>query len=154
VRLKRSEVRCGTAESQQDGAVIFPLRVGTHTRMITPEQIPMFVDPHARRVAILLSQAVGKDVFVFATRYRSEKNTWVETATILAVDLIANSVTMAVGKEPSKTQIVVPLDMIEAACQAQDQWHVFLRGVFKQVHWADDANPGLKGLRLILDPCG
>lgn len=113
----------------------------------------MFIDPRARRVAICLGEAVGKQVILFATKYRSEKNTWIEIATIQSVDLIGNAVTMNVGSTPN-WRVTVPLDVIDAACRTDNTWHVFMRGVFKPMQWAGTAPPPLQALELIFDPNG
>lgn len=154
VRIKKDEVRCGTSESQQEGVLLLPLRVGTHTRTITPEQIPMFVDAHARRIAIALNQAVGHRALVFATKNRSENSTYAESAAVMAVDLLGNSVTMGVGPETARSKITIPLDLVDAVCRADEVWHVFVRGKFKAVQWSNNASPDLQALRFILDPCG
>lgn len=152
VRLKRDEVRCGTAGSQLDGAIWLPLRVGTHTRSITPEQIPMFIDAHSRRIAISLSQAVGQRVVLIATRYK-EKGVWGEVAVVRTVDSLNDTVTLTVGQN-SNYQVSLPFKLIEAVCRTGDQWQVYVRGVFKPMIWAPHAPPELKHLELFFDPSG
>lgn len=154
VRLRKDEVRCGTSGSQQEGMLVFPLRVGTHTRTITPEQIPMFVDPHARRVAMCLNDAAGKRVRLVATKHRSPNGIWTDVATILSVDLIGNSVTMLVGAGAVESKVSIPLDLVEAACRADDTWNVFIRGVFEQMQWAPHAPAELRNTKYVFIPCG
>ena len=44
---------------------VFPMRVGTHTTHLTPDQIPMFMDPKVRRTLIMLSRTnPGEEVIV------------------------------------------------------------------------------------------
>lgn len=152
VRLKRDEVRCGTAGSQLDGAMWLPSRVGTHTRSITPEQIPMFIDAHARRIAISLSQTVGQRVILIASRYRKE-GVWLEVAVVQSVEPLNDTVTLTVGEKPNY-KVSLPFNLIEAVCQAGDQWHVYVRGVFKPMVWGPHASPEMKKLGLVFNPSG
>lgn len=155
VRLKREEVSCGGRGSHHDGAFLFPVRVGTHTKFVTPEQIPMFVDPHARRIAISLSQAVGKRVMLFATKYRTEKASWMTPATVKDVDLIGNSLLLSVDTAGGGAEeVAVPLDFVDAACHAGGAYQVFLRGVVKPVDWISSATEELKKIRMFFDPRG
>lgn len=153
VRIKKDELSCGSDSGQPEGVSMLPLRVGTHTRSITPEQIPMFVDAHARRIAITLNQAVGQRVILIATRYRAEKGIWTEVAVLQSVDYLNNTVVLTVG-HPDSWKVAIPIDLIEAACFSDNTWHVYVKGVFKQMQWAGHAAPEQKTRGLIFDPCG
>jgi hypothetical protein len=62
-------------------AYVFPMRVGTHTTHLTPDQIPMFMDPKIRRTLIMLSKInTGEEIIfvTFAAGFRSHKTTQLE----------------------------------------------------------------------------
>ncbi len=42
--------------NSDDKAFVYPVRTGTITRFLTPSELPMFMTPHVRRVAVLLSR--------------------------------------------------------------------------------------------------
>jgi hypothetical protein len=98
-------------EREFEGTYFYPLRVGSQTRSILPEQMPMFIDAKSRKAAILLSRAVGSAIVMCVPKY--EKNRfWRDELKLLAVDIQANCLALELD---GKYRVAVPLDMVEAA---------------------------------------
>jgi len=98
-------------EREVEGTYFYPLRVGSQTRAILPEQMPMFIDAKSRKTAVLLSRAVGSALVMCVPKY--EKNRfWRDELKLVAVDIQANCIVLEVDEQCC---VSVPLDMVEAA---------------------------------------
>jgi len=98
-------------EREFEGTYFYPLRVGSQTRAILPEQMPMFIDAKSRKVATLLSRAIGSALVMCVPKY--EKNRfWRDELKLVAVDVQNNCIALELDGE---YHVSVPLDMVEAA---------------------------------------
>ena len=122
VRLKEDE-----SGPRWDHPYAFPYRVGTQTKYLTPEQLPMFFDPKARRVAIALQSVEGREV-AFLDATGSHKTS---AGRIDRVDLLTNAVHLRV-KLDMEIDAMIPLDMVDSVCGDGDACFVYVRGHFKR----------------------
>ncbi len=153
VRIFKSEVKCGPHAKEVEDVFWYPRRAVTHTKAILPEQLAMFVDAQARRVAAFLQQEVGASAILFSTRNRSATN-WVAPATIRAVSIFENSITLDVSNEGGTGAVTLPLDAIESVCKTADECHIFIRGKIQEMMWASDAPAALKKMKLFYNALG
>ncbi len=121
---------------KKDNAFQFPIRVGSHTVYLTPEQLPMFADPKIRRIALSLHHAKDQPVEIHQRLVRGGAGSLIIDASLGAVDDDANSVTFVNVKyaqsAPAK-DIRVPLDFIVGACCGTNgKWQVYLEGRFEE----------------------
>jgi len=109
VELKPTDLK--EYERESKGVYFYPVRVGSHTRAILPEQLPMFIDAKARKAAIVLSRAIGK-ALVMAVPKHEKNRLWRDDALkLLDVNLHENCVVVGVDAY----RVSLPLDSIEAA---------------------------------------
>jgi hypothetical protein len=111
----------------------FPLRVGTHTKFIPPEQLPMFIDGKMRRIAIILQSAVDQQVALFDAFGSDRKTPYLDAANIRAVNPLTNSITFGVTRRGGETQFTLPLDLVETVCRQGSHWHVYLKGRMEEL---------------------
>ncbi len=115
-------------ETNRDNLYHYPVRVGTQTAFITPEQIPMYTDAKIRRIAIVLEQAKGKQVDI-QCRLSSDNRIQDANGTISAVDVSTN--TLEIGYVNQGPNVKVPLDVVEGVCEGfSGRWQLYLRGRF------------------------
>lgn len=104
-------------------AFVYPIRSGTDATYLQPVQLPMYITPQVRRIAVMLSRiALGAKVQVIEARLDNSK---VENAFLF--DGIAEEENLAkfktIGASPSPLH--VPLDRILTVYQGQDSsWRV------------------------------
>lgn len=122
-------VRLSKEECKREDVYHFPYRVGTQTRFLTPEQVPMFVDGKLRRVAILLEQAKGARVNVRLS-VAVNGGAYSPTATISRVDVMTNTLELSYVDQ-SSTSVMVPLDFVSSVCEGfNGKWELFVNGSF------------------------
>ncbi len=161
VEIKPGELSCGQSGKQLLGVFYYPFRVATHTKSISPEQLPMFMDARVRRVAISLERAVGQPVIITSSRTRN--GLWFATGSIVKVDVLDNAATFTVnipggprtgGVVPAS--IALPFDVIDAVWRDGERWHVMIRGQVKEVEWNAkpdfDDDHELRAKKVIFDP--
>jgi hypothetical protein len=154
VRLLPDELSCGDKPSRPDGVYWFPLRVGSHTRPVAPEQIAMFIDARVRRIATALEGIVGERIVLVAARYRAENASWLSAAVVKSVDALANQVEFGVDGDHGIEVISMPLDLVVSICKGPS-WQVYISGVMKPITWLqDDTAPELRALTHYFDPLG
>lgn len=115
-------------ETARENLFHYPLRVGTQTKFITPEQVPMFMDAKVRRVSILLEAARGAeaDVRWLASGIQSVPHS--SDATVGEVDPMGNTLVLS-NIERSGQSVWVPLDLVESVCRNHsERWQLFVRG--------------------------
>lgn len=152
VRVKKGEAKCGPKNAEPEGLFWFPMRVGSHTKAILPEQLPMLTDARVRRMAVLLQRATGETVVLSASKYRTNA-IWMETAKVECVSVLDNSVNLTMGHDGKDEPLALPLDAVDAVWRSGDQWHVMIRGVIKPLDWLPGAVVGtLAKLKLVFDP--
>ena len=103
-------------------AYVFPIRVGVHTTLLFPEQLPMYMQSESRRAAILLGKLPqGTGEFIF-TRGGSRHQ-----FTIEQIDLQADSLLL---RSQSGATICVPLGAIQFVWQdaTDKKWLVTVDG--------------------------
>ncbi len=117
------------ADKNTDGyggeAWTYPVRTGSHSAFLLPEQLAMLSVPQVRRAQVLLSQirAVESVVVTIVTNSQGGIHTW-QDARVHSVDVSTNTVlfTIGGGGEPST---YAPLDLLEFACKDhQNRWHL------------------------------
>lgn len=131
VLIKKGETKCGKREREVDNLYLLPIRVGTHTRAICPEQIAMFMDARARRIAMCLEEAINTESLFIATKYRSENANWYTRGTVISVDILRSTVMVKVPFSKESHVIPVPLDAFESACFSTECWRFYVGGIFK-----------------------
>jgi Putative DNA-binding domain len=133
VELKKGD----KGQDKLEGLLLFPMRVGSHTRSITPDQLPMFMEPRLRRIAVCLHEAIGQPLGMYS-KYssRGEGSIWFETWQLKSIDLIGNSITVYSQRDDGKEfTVAVPPDGIDSAYRSEKGWHVLLRGKISTVVW-------------------
>jgi hypothetical protein len=151
VRLKNGEARCGPNAKEPEGVYYFPLRIGTDTKPILPEQFPMFADAKLRRIALHLENTVGEKAILIATRLRREKSKWVQPVTVQAVDLHTNTMNVSVPTDYGLRIVPIPLDAVETVSRAIDGWHIYIAGILTSVQ---STSPLLANFQTYFDPLG
>ena len=137
----------GQLDKQREGkgftAFFFPLRVGTNTVFIEPEQLPMMMLPDLRRIAILLDAIppqARKKLTIHGVKYR---NAFDGTAPeifygeLVDFDYLNNTVTINVQAlmqgTPNENQferMVLPLDAVKSAWKCGEEWMIAIGGRF------------------------
>lgn len=109
VELKRPD------ETKLPDAFRFPVRVGTQTDFITPEQLPMFFDAKVRRIAIALeyiaTHAPNVELYYPAT---GDDPPIPADAIIVEVNIQTN--TLRLSHVYGSFNVHIPLDFVEGVC--------------------------------------
>jgi hypothetical protein len=105
-----------------DEAWFFPRRVGIETVNLRAEQLPMFMVPEIRRIAILL-RGVPENHRLFLSQM-TRTNSQGERAYFRSVDEAANVVILADENNEAWT---IPLDRIESVWEDPKGWHLAYR---------------------------
>ncbi len=90
----------------------FPIRVGSHTDFIDPARLPMYINPHIRRMVIHLHRAHAANPVVLIWRRPSNQSTETPVESWCAikdVDLSANAVKLNVTVTPLDPESGAPL---------------------------------------------
>ena len=103
-------------------AHVFPIRVGTHTTLLQPEQLPMYMQSESRRAAILLDRLPQKLAQFF---FMSGGATC--DLTVDHIDLDADSVTL---HDSNNALICIPLGAIRHVWldPAEKRWRATVEG--------------------------
>jgi hypothetical protein len=112
-------------------AYAFPLRVGTHTQWLRPEQLSMLMVPGVRRIAIMLDaipDGERKVVSLTGPRGNNPSDSWTVEVSIDDLDVIRNRLCMTYGGGGGTKQLIVPLDDIRAVWKSGDKWRLAIRG--------------------------
>lgn len=140
VEVKQGEAKCGKKASQPEGLFFFPLRVGTHTKAISPEQLAMFMDPRVRRIAMCLGEAKGQKVTVFSSKC-DRKTHWTEECVVEDVDFMGNAVAVRVVDDLDRARISIPLDLVESVWRSKDRWNLLIAGHIEKWLQGSDGYP-------------
>jgi hypothetical protein len=126
------------ADSTKTKATVwrFPLRCGRHTDYLSPELLPMFLDPKTRRSSVLLNELEGKELWVMTQHDHLRSK-------VKGVDLKRNQVHLEVFPPTSPSfEAHLPFEDVEAVWQGRNQWwFARLSGYFEST--------GYQALRLI-----
>ncbi len=147
VRVLVDEITIGKKPHKPQDVFCFPYRVGTNTRNLTPEQMPMFMDANTRRVTAALQQQIGQIAMLMSSRRKNEKTAPKrEAVTIVAVDLLENALVVDLHPpKKSKARVTVPLDAVATVCPTKAGCYVYLRGFIElPVVWFEDAPKRIK----------
>ena len=113
-------------------AYSFPLRVGTHTQWLRPEQLSMLMVPGVRRIAIMIDAIPDTERKVVTltgpTVGTPERDSWNLDFSIDDLDVVRNRLCMTYLGDRGKKQLIVPLDDIRAVWKSGDKWRVAIRG--------------------------
>lgn len=127
------------ADAAQGGyggdAFAFPVRVGSDSKFLQPEQLAMLMLPDYRRVVVALGAMKGGDI----VHLHGADGAGQPTAAVGAFsscDVLTNTLTIgpppAAGAERRALQrsVQVPIDYVATAWKAADGWHAVVRGSF------------------------
>jgi hypothetical protein len=131
----------------------FPIRVGTHTKFLAPEQIHMFIDGRLRRIAVSLYVSVGEKVVLHDPNPPDPRSFFIESAILLAVEPIENAVTFGISNDGPDAKVTLPIDVVETMCRVDGCWHVYLKGRLEPVDgWDEHAEAHMKSIKYIFKP--
>lgn len=142
VRLLNGEVHAGNKPKQLQNVFYYPQRVGSNTRDLEPEQLPMLVDAKMRRFAASLARGVGQEVHVTSRMQERNSGVWQADGKILKVDPDAGCFFADLFNVAKFTNVAVPIDEVDAVWFDGSKWQVVIRG---QVQ----TNPGRPGVRYV-----
>lgn len=122
-------VHCDKAKDDfGDDAYVFPMRVGSDSTYLLPEQLPMFMLPEVRRAVILL-QAIPKGALVYARCHLSFQGSFEEgDYTIEKIDEAQNAIHLRGANQTTRSPSY-PLDHVRTVFWQADRgvWHVSIR---------------------------
>jgi hypothetical protein len=144
VEIKKGEAKCGKGGTQPEGLYYFPVRVGAHTVGLTPEQLAMFMDPKARRIALCLEQALGQTVTIHSSKNNPREH-WQEEGRLDGVDFLGSAVTVSVRHRDEFVPVALPLDLIDAAWRSADRWNLLIAGRIEEWEEGPDGFPSETG---------
>ncbi len=151
VHVKKTEVSASRKPHHPEDVYCFPLRIGSNTRNLTPEQLPMFMDPKTRRVATALGAYVGQDVVLLAVRRSSDEGLYHQNFKLRGVDVLRNLVELELPMDGKEHPVSVPLDLVVSVCPAEHGCVIYTAGeVHNPVEWVDPNHQESEPLRRIL----
>jgi hypothetical protein len=117
----------GVRKQRTEDAFFFPRRVGLQTEVLRPEQLPMFMVPEIRRIAILLRSIPARE-YLWLSEINAMGNSVGKRSYLLGINEAANACSLS-GQPPSGDHQVwtIPLDRIESVWSSTDGWHVVYR---------------------------
>lgn len=108
-------------------AYAFPVRSGSDSVFLLPEQLPMYMIPEQRKIAIAISQVPAGAVIKLHTNNESGPNVPYDVK-YESVDLLENALTMRLDYNGTTVSVSVPLDAVRAAWKANTGWRVSIKG--------------------------
>lgn len=123
-------------KAEAENAWRFPIRVGSHTDYIDPARLPMYINPHIRRMVIHLHSVPPDSVLVVIWRRPSNQfseepvESW---SKIREVNIGSNAVKLnvTVSRDSNPVDVQVPLEDVEAVWEAEPgKWSVRITGFF------------------------
>jgi hypothetical protein len=152
VELKKGEASCGKAKTEPENLYWYPRRVGSHTKGLLPEQLPMLIDAKSRRIAIQLQGARGQSVVLLSSKERAP-HTRIFATTLVDIRLDDNSAVFSLDPpEEAGSEVSLPLDMFETAWKDAKGWFAVISGVIERVQWASDAGARLNSAKHVFVP--
>lgn len=107
------------ADGWGDAAFVFHVRLSSHAIRLRPDQLAMFMNPHVRRIAILLAEIpAGAQISLLVRHPRNQFNESPVQQQVrsISVDLLKNVVTAEVAwSERDIAAVRLPLDDVETA---------------------------------------
>ena len=117
----------GVRSALSNEAFAFPVRIGTHTVYLRPEQLPMLMLPETRRAWILLETIPAADR---ANVYVVDEHNPPNASELVDLDPLNNTVRFLTRnyREPFN----VPLDAVGSVWQSEEgAWYIMLSGVME-----------------------
>ncbi|MCA9624712.1 MAG: ATP-binding protein [Myxococcales bacterium] len=128
---------------------IFPIRIASQTRLLMPEELPMYMNQQARRSTVLLSRILTRNERGVDVHYRkrreinsqhwdgvvevAERRLWLE-----AIAPEKNAVVFVERGAPGTPRLCIPLlDILDAWEAADDRWQLKVTGEITQVKVSD-----------------
>jgi Putative DNA-binding domain len=112
-------------------AYSFPLRTGTHTQWLRPEQLSMLMIPELRRVAILIDAIPLEErgsVLVSGPTRGDPSNPYNILVRVEDVDIAGNRLAMTYLDPGGHKPFLVPLDEVQTVWRSSDAWRIVVRG--------------------------
>jgi hypothetical protein len=110
----------------------FPLRTATQTHFMSPTELPMYMVPEIRRVAILLEAIPLEDRDqVYLHSYWGDGATRTVVATYLGLDSILTAARFCMDKMRPR-ESTVPLDCISTVWRSASHWTLGVRGTIEE----------------------
>jgi hypothetical protein len=114
----------------------FPIRVGSHTDFIDPARLPMYINPHIRRMVIHLHSVPSDAALVVIWRRPSNQfsedpvQSW---SKVKEVNLGTNAVKLnvTVSSDSNPVDVQVPVEDVEAVWEVEPgKWAIRITGFF------------------------
>jgi len=112
-------------------AYSFPLRVGTHTQWLRPEQLSMLMVPHVRRIAVMIDaipEVERKIVILTGPVGTDPRDSWNSEFSIDDLDIASNRLSMTYLESRDAKKLILPLDDIRTVWKSGDRWRLAVRG--------------------------
>jgi len=110
----------GLAKDKAENHWTFPLRVGSQTTFLQPDQLPMYADPAVRRVLVILHR-IAKEEAVDLRWPPTES----DLCRLAEIDEERNTVVFV----PLRNEFVehrFPLDLVRTAYRSENGWRVLI----------------------------
>jgi hypothetical protein len=118
-----------------DGGVLiyaFPIRVGTHTKWLRAEQLPMIMVPEIRRKVILLDSipaAERNPVVLIGQRGKLPTESFQKEFRLKEVDPVGGSITLSQGGGPApEYSFSLPIDAVTMVWKNGGRWRIAFQG--------------------------
>lgn len=132
----------------EPGTYVYPARVGSHNRLLQPEELVIYMDAAFRRKVLILQGGVGERCLILG---RTQIGHWMATATIREVRAESNAVLMTMDmREGPPHDITIPFDTIEAVWR-DAQIRIRVPGWFDSVQWLPHISAEFRRERLIYE---
>lgn len=113
-----------TKDSWGGHAYVYAVRTGTDTEFLEPSQLPMYMTPQVRRIAVLLSR-IEQGAKVRFLEFLPNQGKGDQTYIFDGIFEEENLVKFAVRSGDTQSALHVPLDRILSVYQASNQlWHI------------------------------
>lgn len=125
-----------TGNAQGDwpqGVYLYPVRVGSHTRPILPEQMTMFVDAKFRRNVLALRGAEGQRIVLFGF---TQSGNWLDSFQIVEVNEVDNSVNLQCEDDGKKVDVSLPIDKLQSVWRDGHGLKAGIHGYLEYIDWA------------------
>jgi hypothetical protein len=132
----------------EPGAYVYPARVGSHNRLLQPEELVIYMDAAFRRKVLILQGGIGERCLILG---RTQIGHWMATAEIREVRTESNAVvlTMDMPQGPPH-DITLPFDTMDTVWRDL-QIRIRIPGWFDSVRWLPHIPAEFQRERLIYE---
>jgi hypothetical protein len=120
-------------------AYVFPVRSGSDSIFLLPEQLAMYMIPETRKTAVVLAQVPsGTKIKLHTVTAQGPGAPY--AVKFLSSDMLTNSVLLEVRRSPGRATVGIPLEAVRAIWRDTVEWQVALRGAILNdniFHWYD-----------------